>query len=85
MQKLTFTLSSPVPSCLYGAKDTSFARHTLCGGPQAADIQGRVAELMLAPLTRAADTGAPLQPADLMRLAATVRVLEALAPVREKN
>lgn len=53
-----------------------------CACPQAAEIQGRVSELMRAALAQAADTTAPLQPADLLRLAATVRVLEALAPVR---
>lgn len=48
---------------------------------QAKDIQARVTELMRGALARAADPKEPLQPGDLLRLAATVRVLEALAPV----
>lgn len=52
--------------------------------PQAADIQARVTELMRGALAHAADPKEPLQPGDLLRLAATVRVLEALAEVSTK-
>ena len=51
---------------------------------QAAGIQGRVTEVMRGALARAADPKEPMAPGDLLRLAATVRVLEALAPVSVK-
>jgi hypothetical protein len=40
-----------------------------------------VTEVMRGALARAADPKEPMTPGDLLRLAATVRVLEALAPV----
>lgn len=52
---------------------------------QAAGIQARVTEVMRGALARAADPKEPMAPGDLLRLAATVRVLEALAPVRCKT
>ena len=48
---------------------------------QAAGVQGRVTGVMRGALARAADPKEPMAPGDLLRLAATVRVLEALAPV----
>lgn len=48
---------------------------------QAADIQARVTELMRSALARAIDPKDALQPGDLLRLSATVRVLEELSKV----